>query len=165
MNDERKHRGHTVPHPTCRTGRTGRPTHAGLRAFSFLEVLISLVILLAGILAILIYFPNILRANDRAIVLSEAALLAQRKAEEIRRDDNLARTLIGSIRNLTTPTSPTVFVENPNLAYRFSGVSLLHPVEVPGDPASQRGVARILIQYAPGFRSDNHPLYELRFDE
>jgi len=124
-----------------------------------------MVILTAGILAILVYFPNVLRANDRALILSEAALRAQLKAEEIRRDDDQARTLLTEIRLLTVPTDPIVFPENPNLAYRFSGVSLLYPTEEPGNPASQRGVARVIIQYAPGFRSDSRPLYELRFDE
>ena len=131
--------------------------------FSLLEVLISLVILLIGIVAILIYFPNALRANNRAVSLSEAALLAQRKAEEIRRDDG--GTLIGAIENLTTPTAPVLFPQNPNLVYRFASVSLIDPVDDPGDPRDDHGVARIIIQYAEAFRPDGRILYELRFDE
>lgn len=135
------------------------------KGFSFLEVLISLVILLGGILAILAYFPNALRANERAIMISEAALLAQRKAEEIRRDSDRARTLIGAIRSLTVPTAPMVCPSNPTLAYRFSGVSLLDPVDDPGDPRDDRGVARIIIEYAEGYQPRGGILYELRFDE
>ncbi len=136
-----------------------------LSSFSLLEVLISLVILLVGILAILLYFPNVLRANDRAMMLSEAAFLAQRKAEEIRRDADQARRLIVEIRRRTVPTAPVVFPENPNLAYSFCGVSLLDPTDDPGDPTDDRGVPRIIVQYAPGYRADSRPLYELRFNE
>jgi len=135
------------------------------KSFSFLEVLISLVILLAGILAIIVYFPNVLSANDRAVTLSEAALLAQRKAEEIRRDADRGRTLINAIKNLAQPTPPVVFPSNPNLAYRFCGVSLLDPVDDPGDPRDDHGVARIIVQYAPSYKGGGKILYELRFDE
>jgi type II secretory pathway pseudopilin PulG len=134
-------------------------------AYSFLEVLVSLVILLGGILAILAYFPNALRANDRAVVLSEAALLAQRKAEEIRRDGDRGRLLIRQIQTLTIPTSPIVFPENSTLAYRFCGVSLFHPTDDRGDPRDRHGVARIIVQYSQGYRPDGRILYELRFDE
>lgn len=145
--------------------RDRRPSEHRARGFSFLEVLISLVILLAGILAILVYFPSALRANNRAVDLSEAALLAQRKAEEIRRDADSARALISAVQSLTSPTAPIVFPENPSMAYRFSGVSLLDPVDDPGDPRDDHGVARVIIQYAERFRPDSRVLYELRFDE
>ncbi|KPL11351.1 hypothetical protein AMJ85_03705 [candidate division BRC1 bacterium SM23_51] len=135
------------------------------RGYSFLEVLISLVILLGGIMAIIAYFPNALRANDRAVMLSEAALLAQRKAEEIRRDSDQARTLIAAVRNLTVPTAPIVCPSNRNLAYRFSGISLLDPVDDPGDPRDDHGVARVIVQYAESYRPGDDILYELRFDE
>ena len=134
-------------------------------AYSFLEVLISLVILFGGILGILAYFPNALKANDRAVGLSEAALLAQRKAEEIRRDADRGRLVIRQIQALTIPTGPMVFPENPALAYRFCGVSLLDPIDDPGDPRDDRGVARVIVQYAEGYRPGSRILYELRFDE
>jgi hypothetical protein len=134
-------------------------------AYSFLEVLISLVILFGGILGILAYFPNALKANDRAVGLSEAALLAQRKAEEIRRDADRGRLLIRQVQALTVPTAPIVFPENPALAYRFCGVSLLDPIDDPGDPRDDRGVARVIVQYAEGYRPGGRILYELRFDE
>jgi type II secretory pathway pseudopilin PulG len=133
--------------------------------YSLLEVLISLFILMFGILGILAYFPSALRANDRAILLSEAVLLAQRKAEEIRRDDTVQRKLIRQIRDLTEPTAPVVYDRNPTLAYRFCGVSLLDPVDDPGDPRDDRGVARVIVEYAPGHRRAGTILYELRFDE
>jgi len=135
------------------------------QGYSFLEVLVSLLILLAGILAIIGYFPNVLKANDRAVVLSEAALLAQRKAEEIRRDGDSGQQLINEIKNLTVPTAPIVFPSNPTLAYRFCGVSLLDPMDDPGDPRDDPGVARVIVQYAEGYKRDVRILYELRFDE
>jgi type II secretory pathway pseudopilin PulG len=145
-------------------GRISSPERRSA-AYSFLEVLVSLVILIGGILAILAYFPNALKANDRAVGLSEAALLAQRKAEEIRRDGDRGRTLIRQIQQLTIPTNPIVFPDNPTLAYRFCGVSLLYPANNPNDPRGQSGVARVIVQYAQGYRPDGRILYELRFDE
>ena len=138
--------------------RRNRSSASQSPAYSFLEVLVSLVILLMGILAILAYFPSALRANDRAVILSEAALLAQRKAEEIRRDDDASRSLIQAIRILRGPTVPVVFPENNALAYRFSGVSVL-------EPGKDDGVARVIVQYAEGFRPDGRILYELKFGE
>ena len=143
--------------------RAFRPRRQTL-GFSLLEVVVSLIILLIGIAGILIYFPSALRANDRAVILSEAALLAHAKAEQIRHDPN-APALIRKIRAMTVPTAPVVFAENPNLAYRFSGVSLLDPVDDPNDPRDDHGVARIIVQHAEGYRPAGRILFELRFDE
>jgi len=152
-------------HPTSaiRNPKSAIPNRA--LGYSFLEVLISLVILMVGIIAIVAYFPNALKANDRAVGLSEAALIAQRKAEEIRRDGDRGRRLIQQIRMLAAPTAPVVCPSNPNLAYRFCGVSLLDPVDDPGDPRDDPWVPRVIIQYAEGYRPDGRILYELRFDE
>jgi Tfp pilus assembly protein PilV len=133
--------------------------------YSFLEVLISLVILLGGILAILAIFPNVLKSNDRAVTVSDAALIAQQKAEEIRRDADRARTTIQAIRAMTTPTSPVLCVSNPNLTYQFCGISLLDPVDDANDPADDHGLARVIIRYAPTYKPGGQILYELRFDE
>lgn len=133
--------------------------------YSILEVVISLVILLVGIVAILAVFPNTLRANDRSVALAEGALLAQQKAEEIRRDYDRGRRLIAAIRDLTAPTAPIAAPSNPNLAYRFSGVSKIDPVDDPGDPRDDHGVARIIIEYAEEYRPGGEVIYELRFDE
>jgi type II secretory pathway pseudopilin PulG len=143
----------------------GTPSQWRPGAYSLLEVLVSIVILFAGILAILAVFPNALQANDRSVSLAEAALLAQRKAEEIRRDDNLSRDLLTAIRNLDQPTEPIEFSENPNLAYRFCGQSVIDPTDDPGDPRDDHGVARVIVQYSESFKPGGKVIYELRFDE
>jgi prepilin-type N-terminal cleavage/methylation domain-containing protein len=132
--------------------------------FSLLEVVVSLVILLIGILGILAYFPRALRANDRAVVLSDAAMLAHRQAELIRQDPQ-AHILIAKIKSLAAPTEPVVFPGNPNLAYRFCGLSLLDPTDDPNDPRDDHGVARVIVEYAKGREPAGRILYELRFDE
>jgi len=159
---------------TIRAARVStRPTSEGrfkqakqaAGGYSLLEVVVALGMLLFGIVAILAYLPNALQAQDRAKLLSEAVMLAQRKSEEIRRDDDRSRTLLNTIRNLTEPTAAMVCPDFPNLAYRFSGVSLLYGEEKPGDPRTYRGIARVIIEFAPDSRPSGNVLYEVRFDE
>ncbi|HQH13080.1 MAG TPA: prepilin-type N-terminal cleavage/methylation domain-containing protein, partial [Candidatus Sumerlaeota bacterium] len=71
-----------------------------IKGFSLLEVLVSVAILLAGIISIVNFFPLGLKAQYRAADLSRAALLANMKAEEIRRDCDKAGELLNAIRNL-----------------------------------------------------------------
>jgi type II secretory pathway pseudopilin PulG len=138
---------------------------ARIRAYSLLEVLVSLAILLAGILTIVNYFPLTLRANNRAALISQAALLAQLKAEEIRRDNIYGPKLLNLIRTLRQPTPPIQFPQNPILAYSFCGVSLIDPVDDPDNTADDAGVARIIIRYDKSYRPTQDVIYELRFDE
>jgi len=133
--------------------------------YSLVEVLVSLAILLAGLLAILNFFPQSFRANADAALRAEASLLAQAKAEEIRRDWSQTAPLITTIRSLSIATPPVVFPEDTRLAYSFSGVSLLDPVDSLGDPRDDYGVARIIILYAPTFKPSQDVVYELRFAE
>jgi prepilin-type N-terminal cleavage/methylation domain-containing protein len=135
------------------------------RGYSLVEVLVSMVILLVGILAILNFFPQSLRANANAAIRAQAALLAQSKAEEVRRDFTAARPLIQTIRSMTVPTTPVPFVEDSRLSYSFCGVSLLAPVDNPGDPRDDYGVARVIVRYNEAFRPSQEILYELRFAE
>lgn len=141
------------------------PRRAIQRAYSLLEVLVSLAILLAGIVAIVNFFPLSLKANNDAAVLSEAALLAHQKAEEIRRDNSSRHNFIQQVRILRTPTEPIQFPQSPHLAYSFCGVSLIDPEDDPGDPRDDVGVARIIIRYHRSFKSSQNIIYELRFDE
>ena len=132
--------------------------------FTILEAIVSLSILLVGIVLILTLFPRFLINARDAEMETKAVMLAQMKAEEIRRDDDTSHTLIMAIQNLTTPTPPVEFAQEPTLAYQFSGTSILYGGVTPqGDP----GVARVIIRYAPDFRQSNNPnndvLYELRF--
>lgn len=137
--------------------------HSSL-GFSILEVLIALGILLAGVVAVAGFFPSVLKANARSIDQSVAAYLAQMKAEEIRRDNNVSGALVAGIRNLKTPTAPATFPLDSRFAYSFSGVSLLYPTVDPADPRSTAGVARIIVRYAANYRPSAEILYELRFD-
>lgn len=138
----------------------------GTRGVSLLEAIVSLSILLVGIIMILTFFPRFLVAARDAEMETKAVMLAQLKAEEIRRDDDTSGTLVMAIRNLTVPTQPMQFTQAPELAYQFSGRSILYEGQTPeGDD----GVARVIIRYAPQFRVSNNPdhdvLYELRFGQ
>lgn len=135
------------------------------RGFSLLEVLISLAILLAGIIVILNFFPMSLKANKDAELLSEASLLAQLKAEEIRRDIKKNGDLLNQIKSLKTPTTPVRFAQNPSLSYSFCGVSLLDSNDDPDDPADDYGVARIIVRLDKSYSPGERVIYELRFDE
>lgn len=132
--------------------------------FTLLEAIVSLSILLVGIVLIIVLFPRFLISARDAELETKAVMLAQMKAEEIRRDDDTSSTLVNAIRNLNTPTAPMEFTQEPDLAYQFSGTTLLYEGETPeGDP----GVARVIVRYSPNFRQSSNPnkdiLYELRF--
>lgn len=134
------------------------------RGVTLLEAIVALSILLVGIVMILMLFPRFLVSARDAELESKAVMLAQMKAEEIRRDDDTSGTLVNAIRNLTAPTAPVEFPQEPDLAYQFSGTSILYEGQTPsGDP----GVARVIIRYAPSFRQSTSPskdvLFELRF--
>lgn len=134
------------------------------RGVSLLEAIVSLSILLIGIVLILIMFPRFLVASHDAEMETKAVMLAQMKAEEIRRDDDTSGTLVNAIRSLNQPTPPIQFTQEPELAYQFSGTSILYEGTTPaGDP----NVARVIIRYSADYRVSNNPnqdvLYELRF--
>jgi len=135
------------------------------KGFSLVEVLVSLAVLLIGIVAIIFFFPQSLWSARRAEDRTKAAVLAQLKAEEIRRDDDQQNTLIRAIRNLQTPTDAITFAQDPDFAYQFSGRSILYDGEV--GPQADPGVARVIIRYSPDFRRSTNTnkdvLYELRF--
>lgn len=112
--------------------------HSALnKGFSLLEAIVALTILISGIIVIIFMFPQVLGAARDSELETRAVFLAQRKAEEIRRDDDGVNTLINGIRNLNTPTTPVTFPQDPELAYQFSGRSILYNGTTPeGDPAS-----------------------------
>lgn len=134
------------------------------RAYSFLEILISLVIFLAGILAILNFFPVSVRAAARAEHLTVATLLAQQKAEEIRRDNDAAGLMIDGIRTRTDPTDPVVFPQDDRFTYSLSGRSLLDSADDADNPADDFFVPRVIVRYNPTYRPSAEVVYELRFD-
>jgi type II secretory pathway pseudopilin PulG len=138
-----------------------KPSVVSGRAFSLVEALIALTILLVGIIAVVQIFPLLFESSTRATLLTRAALLAQTKANEIQRDDDTSHTLATAIANRTTPTQPVVFPDEPALSYCFSGKSLLYPETDPvnGSP----NVARVIVRYSSTYRPSEDVLYELQF--
>jgi Tfp pilus assembly protein PilV len=135
------------------------------RGFTILEVFIGLSILTVGVLVILQMFPYTLRANERAELRTIGAALAMQKIEEIRRDNDVGNRLLDGIKGLTTPTQPVAFASEPRLAYRLSGVTMIYTnTGVANDPRDDVGVARVIIQEAPGYRSRPQILDEYRFN-
>lgn len=135
------------------------------RGFTLLEVFIGLSILTVGILVVLQLFPYTIRANERAELRTIGAALAMQKIEEIRRDNDQGSRLIDGIKSLTSPTAPVPFAADPRLAYRLSGVTMLYSDSgVANDPRDDVGVARVIIQESPSFRSRPVILDEYRFN-
>ncbi|MEN6625842.1 MAG: prepilin-type N-terminal cleavage/methylation domain-containing protein [Candidatus Sumerlaeia bacterium] len=140
------------------------PVSGPARGFSLLEVLVALAIMTAGILTIAAVFPRTLEAGNDAQILSQAAALAQMKAEEIRRDNDRDNQLIDSIKNLTEPTAPVAFPHDPRLSYQFSSTSIIYTADAT-DPRAAPGVPRVIIRYSADYRSSQDVIYELRFDQ
>ncbi len=132
--------------------------------YSLLEVIIAMAVLLAGVVGVMQLFPPTLDAANRASLTSKAALLAQQKAEEIRRDRDQQASIITEIENLTAPTTLTPFPNDDRLAYQYHSRSVLDPVDDPGDPRDDFGVARVIVRYNPAFRPSDEVLFEMRFD-
>lgn len=129
-------------------------------AFSLLEALIALTILLAGIVAVVQFFPLLFESSSQSMLRTRAALLAQQKASEIMRDDDSSHTLALAIAARTTPTTPVAWPEEQSLSYCFSGRSLLYPVT---DPRGTPNVARVIIRLSAAYRPSEDVIYELPF--
>ncbi|MBN1901582.1 hypothetical protein JW926_09700 [Candidatus Sumerlaeota bacterium] len=134
------------------------------KAYSLLEVLVSVAILLAGVISIVNFFPMSLQAQRRAGDVSRAAFLAQLKAEEIRRDNDRFDNLINAIRALRSPSRIITFPNDNRFAYCFSGISLIDSRDDPDDPRDDYNVPRVIVMYSLEYRGKNEILYELRFD-
>jgi type II secretory pathway pseudopilin PulG len=146
---------------------TRRPMVGG---YTLLEVLVALTVLLLGVLPILFLVPQTLRSRKDAEFLTEAALLAQLKGEEIRRDDDTSGTLITTISKLAAPTAPIPFSQEERLSYSFCGQSLLYSTT--DAPQGDANVARVIISRTPQAATSGLPpttvnprdvIYELRF--
>lgn len=144
------------------------------RGFTLLEVMIGLALLLVGILAIIAYFPYMLRSAEAAELRTIGSGLALMKLEEIRRDNDDNGRLLNAIKSLPGPTDPVTFPMEPRLAYRFSSTTILYKhhdaagnlIDEPTDPRDNPGVARVIIQISPEFRPGKEfILDEYRFDE
>lgn len=128
-----------------------------------LEALVSVVVLTVGVMVIALYFPRTLQTKLEAGHLARAVALANQKAQEIRRDNDAANRLISDIQSLTGPSPTGRFPEDDRLVYQFSGVSVLDPIDDPGDPRDDHGVARVIVRYATEFRPTHDVIYELQF--
>ncbi|MCX7018950.1 MAG: prepilin-type N-terminal cleavage/methylation domain-containing protein [Candidatus Sumerlaeota bacterium] len=143
----------------------GRDARAARRAYTLLEILVALAILLAGILPIVLLLPQAFQTRRDAEYMTQAGLLAQLKAEEIRRDDDSTGTMTRRIAQLGAPTPPIAFAQTPGLSYSFYGKSFLYSSsESPqGDP----NVARVIILKTPAATpatvNSKDVIYELRF--
>jgi prepilin-type N-terminal cleavage/methylation domain-containing protein len=139
--------------------------HPGVRGFTLLEVIVAVLVLAIGISAIVAIFPTSLRAAKDAEDLTRATMLAQRKAEEIRRDDDRSQNLIRSIAALQIPTRPVLFPEDPTLAYAFGGRTILYQGE--SGPEADDNVPRVFVMRASETQFSPPParsiLLELRF--
>lgn len=133
------------------------------KAYSLVEAIVALTILLAGLLVAVRVFPAVLDSSSRAADLTQASLLAQQKAAEIIRDDDTSHSLARAVALRTTPTEPVLWPGDPRFTYSFSGRSLLFPETDPirGAP----NVARVIVRYAKSYRSNEDVVYELRFYE
>ncbi|MDX2176031.1 MAG: prepilin-type N-terminal cleavage/methylation domain-containing protein [Candidatus Sumerlaeia bacterium] len=133
------------------------------RGFTFTEVLVALLVFLIGIVGVWAVFPAALKSVRESSAKGRAILLAQQKVEEMRRDANLANSLINEISALPAPSTALPMPTDDSLTYSFSGESLQFPVPDASEPASTPGVPRVIVRYAPDFRDTEPVLYELRF--
>jgi type II secretory pathway pseudopilin PulG len=142
------------------------PAPCPRRGLSLVEVTVALAIFLFGVVALLKFFPLKVRTGIDATVLTEAVLLAEQKAEEIRRDNASTSAFFDYLRSLTTPEPPggIPFAEKPDLYYAFDGRSVLDPVDDPGVPEDDYGVPRIIILSPKFSRFPSGVVYELRFE-
>ncbi|MBI5155611.1 prepilin-type N-terminal cleavage/methylation domain-containing protein [Candidatus Poribacteria bacterium] len=134
------------------------------RGFTLIEVLVALALLLAGVVAVIQLFPVSLKANSDAALTGTAALLAQQKVEEIRRDNDLQARLTREIRERGAATTPISWPVDPRLTYSFGGSSEITTSDTPDDPRDDFRVARVIVRLAPGYDPSEKVIYELRFD-
>ncbi len=157
----------TVPSVLSRDPLRG-PTrfHRTRRGMTLVEVIVALAIFLFGVVTLLNFFPLKVRTGTDATVLSEGVLLAQLKAQEIRRDNDPSGPFYAWMRSLTSPEPPggIPFEQNRDLRYAFSGRSVMDPVDDPGVPEDDFNVPRIIVLSPTQSRFSNGVVYELRFE-
>lgn len=146
---------------------SSRPSRSvAKRGLSLIEVVVALAIFLFGVVALLNFFPLKIRTSADTAILTEAVLLAQWKAQEIRRDNLPSGDFYNWMRSLTTPEPPEgiPFAQNPDLRYAFSGRSVLDPVDDAGVPEDDFNVPRIIVMSPNRSRNITGVVYELRFE-
>lgn len=127
------------------------------RGYSLVEVVVAVMILLIGIVGVVEFIPPSLRAASESTLRGRAALLAQERLEELRRDANQSDDVFTAMHALPGPTAPLVFAQDSRMAYQFSPRSLLDGTDTTTD-------LYVVVRYAADFRPSAEILYELRFD-
>jgi type II secretory pathway pseudopilin PulG len=131
-------------------------------AYTLVEVLVAMAVLLAGVVAILQVFPISLRSNEQANLVTAAALLGQQKVEEIRRDRDFQNTLIRIAIGTNPETARQPFPNDQRLTYSFSDRPLRSDVPFVPGPDPQ---AWIIVRAAPGFDPEAPVLFQAQFDQ
>jgi len=134
------------------------------RGYSIVEVLVAMTILLVGIAGTLAFFAPTLQAAEEANDRSIAALLAQQRVEEVRRDADRFENFPDGIRSLVTPSALVVYAYDDRFAWQYCGRSLLEPIDTIASSDDDWFVPRVIVRYNPAFRADSKVLFELRFE-
>lgn len=133
-------------------------------AFSLLELLIALAIMMIAFIPIAGMLSKMLTNTYDNERHTKSVFLAQQKADEIRRDDNLLGNMVSAIKALTMPTVPVVSPVENRFAYCFTGRSILYHSST---PEGADGIARVLIIDAlvtdPAAITRKDVIYEMRF--
>jgi prepilin-type N-terminal cleavage/methylation domain-containing protein len=154
------------------------------KAFTLIELLIAITILLIALIPLLGALYRIVILSDEDVLKTQAMFLAQQKAEEIRLNDNWNylgtsqnnaapstplsthnnHNFFDSVSLRTVPTIPIIDPVNRRLAYCFTGSSIVYDHST---PEGADGISRILIINPaitdPTQITRKDVFYELRF--
>jgi prepilin-type N-terminal cleavage/methylation domain-containing protein len=134
------------------------------RGYSIVEVLVAMTILLVGVAGTLAFFAPTLQAAEEANHRSIAAMLAQQRVEEVRRDADRFENFPDAIRGLVTPSDLVVYPYDDRFAWQYCGRSLLQPIDTIANSDDDWFVPRVIVRCNPAYRPDAKILLELRFE-
>lgn len=138
---------------------TGRRHRGG--GFTLLEVLVAVVVMLAGVVGIIQLFPASLQAQHEAELRTAAALLGKQKVHEIRRDADLGNSLVRVAMANGGETERIVWSEDERLAYSFSSEAVF---EDPVFGGLGPGEAWVIVRTAASFDPGEKVLFQARLD-
>lgn len=136
--------------------RASRPRRS---AFTLVEVIVAMAILLGGVVVLLQLFPITLRANTEAELRTAAAFLAQQKVDEMRRDRDRDGTIIIPGISGNPETAPRVHPGDRRLAYSYAPGPAIADEPVVGPQAW------IIIRASAEYDPAQPVLFQARFDE
>lgn len=133
------------------------------RAFTLIEVLVALALLLGGIVAIVQLFPTSLKANADAELKGNAAILAQLKVEEFFRDYDSGTEIYDGGSGILSlgAQDPSSLVANvwpidPRLTYSYASE--------PAQGGGASNVGYIIVRLAPDFNPAQPVIFQLAFE-